>query len=89
MKIAESKVTAQGQVSVPAEVRKKFGIEPGAVIEWKEESGSLVVRRRGKYTSQDIYNAIFKGKKPTPKTIEEMDEGIRQHIRREHARGRY
>jgi AbrB family looped-hinge helix DNA binding protein len=34
MPIAKSKVTAQGQISVPAEVRKKLGIGPGSTLEW-------------------------------------------------------
>ena len=32
--IAHSKVTAQGQISVPAELRKELGIGPGSVLEW-------------------------------------------------------
>ena len=68
-----SKVTAQGQVSVPAEVRKRFGIKPGSLVEWHEDGGKLVVCRKGTYTSQDIHDAVFKGKKPKPMTVEEMD----------------
>jgi AbrB family looped-hinge helix DNA binding protein len=33
-KIAESRVTAQGQISIPAEVRRRLGVGPGSVIEW-------------------------------------------------------
>ncbi|MGN6730352.1 MAG: AbrB/MazE/SpoVT family DNA-binding domain-containing protein, partial [Candidatus Binatia bacterium] len=36
MALAQSKVTAQGQISVPAEVRRKLGIGPGSVLEWDE-----------------------------------------------------
>jgi len=34
MVLAESKLTAQGQISVPAEVRRKLGLGPGSVLEW-------------------------------------------------------
>jgi AbrB family looped-hinge helix DNA binding protein len=44
MALAQSKVTAQGQISVPAEVRQKLGIGPGSVLEWDEEGDSVVVR---------------------------------------------
>src|SRR5690349_5426920 len=37
MALAYSKITAQGQISVPAEVRRKLGLGPGSVLEWEEE----------------------------------------------------
>jgi AbrB family looped-hinge helix DNA binding protein len=35
--IAQSKITAQGQISVPADVRRKLGLGPGSILEWQEE----------------------------------------------------
>jgi len=52
MPIAHSKVTAQGQISVPSEVRKKLGVGPGSVLEWDEKDDVVVVRRAGRYTSR-------------------------------------
>ena len=57
--LAQSKVTAQGQISVPAEVRQKLGIGPGSVLEWDEEGDAVVVRKAGRHTSEDIHRAIF------------------------------
>ena len=37
MALAQSKVTAQGQISVPLEVRRRLGIGPGSILEWDEE----------------------------------------------------
>jgi AbrB family looped-hinge helix DNA binding protein len=59
MALAHSKVTAQGQISVPAAVRKKLGVRPGSVLEWDEEDGKIVVRRVGKYTFEDIHKVLF------------------------------
>ena len=59
MAIAHSKVTAQGQISVPVEVRKKLGIGPGSVLEWDELDNQVVVRRAGRYTSQDVHQSLF------------------------------
>ena len=84
--MARSKITAQGQISVPAEVRKRLGLGPGSVIEWEEEDGKVVVRRLGKYTFEDIRKVLFPEGPPPPKTIEEMDEGIREYMRKKHAR---
>jgi AbrB family looped-hinge helix DNA binding protein len=89
MALARSKITAQGQVSVPAAVRQKLGVGPGSVLEWEDDGGKVVVRQAGTYTFEDIRKALFPEGPPTPKTIEEMDEGIRQYIRKKHARGRY
>jgi antitoxin PrlF len=86
MSIARSKITAQGQISVPADVRRKLGVGPGSVLEWEEDGNKFVVRRAGKFTSEDIHRAIFKGRKPEKHTIEEMDEGIARYIREKHAR---
>jgi len=46
MVAATSRVTAQNQISVPAEVRRRFGIRPGTMLEWHEVDGELLVRPR-------------------------------------------
>lgn len=86
MEIARAKLTAQSQISLPAEVRKKLGVGPGQFVEFEEENGRIFVRRVGRYTFKDIHTALFPDGPPKPKTIEEMDEGIRRHIRKKHAR---
>lgn len=85
MALAYSKLTARARISVPAEVRRRLGIGPGAVLEWDEEDGRIVVRRAGRYSSEDIHNALF-ARPPKSKTIAEMKEGVRRHIRRKHVK---
>jgi AbrB family looped-hinge helix DNA binding protein len=86
MAIAHSKVTAQGQISVPAEVRRRLGVGPGSILEWSEEDEKIVVKRSGRCTSEDIHRAVFPKRPPGPRTLEEMKEGIRQRVRDRHAR---
>jgi antitoxin PrlF len=86
MALAHSKLTAQGQISVPAEVRKKLGIGPGSILEWEEDGEKMVVRRSGRFTSEDIHRALFPKKAPAPHTIEEMKEGIRRRVKERSAR---
>jgi AbrB family looped-hinge helix DNA binding protein len=86
MTIAQSKVTAQGQISVPVEVRKKLGIGPGSVIEWHEQDGSVVVRRAGRFSSLDLHRALFASGTPSAKSIPDVKEAIRRHIRQRYAR---
>lgn len=85
MPLAKSKLTSQGQISVPVEVREKLGVGPGSVLEWEEQDGQLVVRRAGRYTSEEINQALFpKGK---GSSVADVKAGIRKHIRKRHARG--
>lgn len=86
MALAQSKVTAQGQVSIPVAVRKKLGIGPGSTLEWVEEGDNIVIKRSGKYTFADIRKALF-GDKPVPhKTDEELREGVAEYFRKRYAR---
>jgi antitoxin PrlF len=86
MPIAHSKLTAQGQISVPAKVRRKLGVGPGSILEWDEEGERIVVRRAGRYTSEDVHRALFPLRPPKPRTLEEMKQGVRRYVRRRHAR---
>jgi bifunctional DNA-binding transcriptional regulator/antitoxin component of YhaV-PrlF toxin-antitoxin module len=81
-----SKITAQGQTSVPLAVRKKLGIGPGSVLEWDNEGESVVVRRAGRYTSEDIHRALFPRGKPRRRTLKQLKKGIEQNIKKRHAR---
>ena len=84
MALAQSKLTAQGQISVPAEVRKKLGVGPGSVLEWIDEGGNVVVRKAGRHTSKDVHDALF-AEEPRASAIS-VKEGIRAHMRKRHAR---
>jgi AbrB family looped-hinge helix DNA binding protein len=87
MAIAQSKLTAQGQISVPAEIRKRLGLGPGSVLEWEERSGEVVVRKAGRYTSAEVHQALFGVEKPRREPDTSVKAGIRKYIRRRHARG--
>ena len=86
MTIATSRVTAQGQISVPADVRRRLGIGPGSVLEWDEDDGKIVVRRAGRFTSEDIHRALFPDGPPKARTLAELKDGIRQYMIERHAR---
>jgi AbrB family looped-hinge helix DNA binding protein len=85
MAIAQSKVTAQGQISVPVEVRRKLGVGPGSVLEWDEQGDQVVVRRAGRYSSEQIHQAVFPEKELRQKSVD-VKVGIRKYIRKRHAR---
>lgn len=82
----QSKVTAQGQISVPAEVRRRLGIGPGSVLVWEPRDGAFVVRRAAKSSSLDVHAALFDGETPQMYESADMKSGIREYVRRRHAR---
>jgi AbrB family looped-hinge helix DNA binding protein len=86
MALAHSKLTAQGQISVPVGVRRKLGIGPGSILEWDEDGDKIVVRRSARFTSEDIHRALFPERPPKSRTLDEMKDGIRRHARECHAR---
>ena len=86
MALAQSRVTAQGQISVPAEIRRKLGIGPGSILEWDEDGDRIVVRRSGRFTFEDIHRTLFPEEPPKKRTLAELKEGIRRHVRERHAR---
>ena len=86
MALAHSRLTAQGQISVPSKVRQKLGVGPGSVLEWNDEGDKVVVRKAGRFSSEDVHRSLFP-RGAQRKTIGEMKAGIRRHMRRRrHAR---
>jgi AbrB family looped-hinge helix DNA binding protein len=86
MAIAHSKLTAQGQISVPVDVRRKLGIGPGSVLEWEEVGTKMVVRRAGRFSSEDIHRALFAAGTPKTRSTSELREGIRRYAKKRYAR---
>jgi AbrB family looped-hinge helix DNA binding protein len=87
MAIAQSKLTSQSQISVPAEVRKRLGIGPGSVLEWHDQDGNVVVRKAGRFSSSEIHQALFAEGAPKSGKAPDVKAAIRKYIRQHHARG--
>jgi hypothetical protein len=45
-----------------------------------------MVRRAGRYSSEEIHAALFPHGAPKPKTVKELKECIRARMRKRHAR---
>jgi AbrB family looped-hinge helix DNA binding protein len=74
--MASAAVTSKGQITIPAEVRKKLGLKPGDQVTFIEgEHGEFILRP--KTGSIKDLKGMWKwtGK---PATIEEMNEVIAQ-----------
>jgi AbrB family looped-hinge helix DNA binding protein len=80
-----SRITAQGQVSVPAPIRRKLGVGPGAVLEWDAEGDQVIVRRVGRYSFADVHAALF-ARPPRRRSLDDLRTGIAREMKRRHAK---
>jgi len=55
------------------------------VLEWDAVGDEIVVRRAGRYSSEEVHRALFPAT-PRRRSLAEMKRGIRQHAARRHAR---
>ena len=85
MKVAQSRLTAQGQISVPAKIRKILALIAGSTLEWDADGDRVTVRRAGKHASEELHRAMF-AHPPRPRTLAELRDGVRKNIRARHAR---
>jgi AbrB family looped-hinge helix DNA binding protein len=80
--MAKTRLSSKGQVIIPKAVRERQGWQPGTELE-VEDQGDVVVLRRAplfpRTTIDEAYGCLkYDG---PPRTVEEMDEGIAEHIR--------
>lgn len=84
----QTKLTSQGQVSVPAAIRNFLNLAPGSVLVWKEEDGRVSVERSVRHSTAEVHQALFGdglAAAAPAKTLTELKQGIRQHMQRRHA----
>ena len=86
MTIVQSKLTSQGQVSVPAAIRRKLGVEPGSTLQWTLRGDEVIVKRRSTYSSLDMHKALFPDGLPKPISDKQIKEAIADYIRAKYAR---
>ncbi len=88
MEKMQTKLTSQGQVSVPAAVRKFLHLIPGSALVWAQDGDRIVVERAKRHSTDEVHLALFADAPPggePAKTLTELKQGIRQHMQRRHA----
>ena len=88
MQKVQTKLTSQGQVSVPASVRNFLHLIPGSVLVWTQEGDRVVVERAKRHTTTEVHQALFSDGVPgagSARTPDEIKQGIRQHMLKRHA----
>lgn len=74
----QSSITIKGQVTIPACIRKKFGLQRGDKVVFKEEDNKIILQ-----PIQDRVEAAFGIITPSKSaTLEEMDEAVKKRAGR-------
>jgi len=86
----KTKISTKGQVILPKILRDRLHWKPGMELDIEARpDGVLLKPGNGKKKGSILdFAGILKYAGP-PKTIEEMNAGIIDEVRRRHARGRY
>ena len=67
-------LTAKGQVTIPADIRRRLGLKPGDKVAFVEEDGKVVLVRQ-EHNIEAAFGLI-KGKVGV--SLEQMDEAVRK-----------
>lgn len=57
-----TKMTSKGQITLPKEVREKLGVSPGDELEFIEEDGEFLIRKRIGLSPFDRYLGYLRRK---------------------------
>lgn len=88
MEKVQTKLTSQGQVSVPAAVRSFLHLMPGSTLVWSQDGDRIVVERAKRHSTAEVHLALFGSPSAVAapaKTLAELKQGVRQRMQRRHA----
>ena len=63
------KITAKGQVTIPKEIRERFGLYPGTEVRFAEKDHRVVVEKAGQKDVWDRYCGFLKLKMRTDEVM--------------------
>lgn len=87
---ATTTLSTKGQVIVPAETRRRLGWHAGTRLIVEETADGVLLKSAPIFAPTKLEDVAGMLRHDGPaKTIEEMDAGIMEEVRRRHARGRY
>lgn len=78
---ATTKLSAKGQVVIPADVRRQLGLKPGQTLQVRKAGGGVmltpILEKSGRSTDELLaeIRKIYTHKGP-PVTLEQMDEAV-------------
>ena len=73
-----SKVQQNGQVTIPVEIRRKWGLEPGDLVVFVETEAGVLILPREELAVREALNRIGKALKANGITLDELMEDGRE-----------
>ncbi len=86
----QTRMTTQGQISIPLDLRERLGIRPGSTVEWTAEGDRLIGHRLGNKTFDDVRRSLGLDQRPMrpPRTLGEKNDVIARMVQAKVRRGR-
>jgi antitoxin PrlF len=82
-RVAISKITSKGQVTIPEEIRREYHLQAGEQVEWEVTDHGTVELRKAGGSLEDLARILPRPKRAV--AVEEMDRAIGAHLGRKHA----
>lgn len=78
----KSRISSKGQITVPREIRRKLGLVPGTVVEFKMADGAALLHKgvAGQHPVDLLYG-VLRLRRPVDEIMDEM-RGARPRKRR-------
>ena len=78
-------LTSKGQITLPKEIRDRLQLDAGATLDFELLPDNTILARPVKADARRI-RGLLKSPHSRPLSVEEMDQGIEQHVHDKHAR---
>ena len=72
-------LTSKGQVTLPKEIRDRLGLDAGSTLDFQLLPDNTIAVRAVKPDARRV-RGLLKSPHAKPLSIEQMDEGIAQHV---------
>ncbi len=67
-----SRVSEKGQVTIPKQLRSRFGIRPGEEVAFREEDGRIVLEKVASTARFEAFYGILPSEQSTDEFIDEL-----------------
>jgi len=78
-------LTSKGQITLPKEIRDQLQLDAGATLDFQVLPDNTILARPVKPDARRI-RGLLKSPHAKALTVEEMDEGIAEHVREQHGK---
>jgi antitoxin PrlF len=77
-------LTSKGQLTLPKKIRLQFGLDAGSILDFQVLPDNTIVMRLVQPDARRI-RGLLHSPHAAPLTVEQMDEGIAQHVQEKQA----